>query len=435
MRFFSVFLLKLFLLVPSKASAEMFDSWDEIVKDTIVANGNIYPPNDQLNKRNSCMLVLSHNAVHRYCPRDDGPDGKGALDRNRDMVLLRYEEEIKFRGAFYVEGYPNRVWFLVSPSDGIKDFLEEFDLRTGKILQILRIPGTVDAHDVVRVGKSVFVVDTRHGYLLELELPKPAKDEAGIPPVPRRFKNLKINAIVKKRHKGFIRIDHPNNFAIHKDVIITSLHGGHFLKPEIQKMFPPSRSRISLLDRHEDDPEEFLKYDKNDFVIDIIGQSNHGLAFYKDQTTQEVRLLSLDSQNGSLISVVISPDNKVERSREVLWKPDLTADYFTPEISGVLFAKGLAVQGNVAYFTISGREGLRVSTFFTHCVLVAYDLVEKKELWSRSLENPVPDIGVGGRMGVANQLVTMEYLNYDCMKLPDGDEKKVCFQWPDREEW
>lgn len=293
----------------------------------------------------------------------------------------------------------------------------------------------MDAHDAVRVGKSVFVVDTRNGDIVELELPKPAPPNT--PPRlnnNNRFKedNLK-NVVVIKRHGGFTRIDHPNNVAIHKDLIVTSLHGGHFLKPSVQEMYPPSRSRISLLDRHETNTDELLKYDKSDFVIDTIGQSNHGIAFYKDPKTQEVKMLSLDTQSGDLVSIVVSPDDKGKRSREILWEPDLDKDYFTPKTTGVLFTKGLAVQGNVAYFGFCAREGLRVPVYYTHLVLTAFDLVEKKELWSKSAEEPLHE--KLPRAGVPNQIVTMEYLNYDCMKLPDGDEKKVCFEWPDRKEW
>ena len=82
-----------------------------------------------------------------------------------------------------------------------------------------------------------------------------------------------------------------------------------------------------------------------------------------------------------------------------------------------VFSKGLTVQGDVAYFGLSGarRPVDRTKNFST--LLVAFDLATKSELWVRTIDSK----------GLVNQVVSMEYLNTNCA----GDK---CFDWPASEE-
>lgn len=148
-----------------------YTDWETILKSEIVANGNVFTP-DAMNNRfrsndhDDCLLLLTHSAAMKFCPKiteekeSDDFSGIGALDR--EGTILRYERDVTFRGAFFVpftnnnekgnESFNSRLWFLCSRKGDNRDTLEEFDLRTGKVLQIVQIPYTKDAHDAIRVG-------------------------------------------------------------------------------------------------------------------------------------------------------------------------------------------------------------------------------------------------------------------------------------------
>ena len=122
-----------------------------------------------------------------------------------------------------------------------------------------------------------------------------------------------------------------------------------------------------------------------------------------------MKLISLDSKEGSLVSVAVAGPGAAARTREVLWRPPLDhpnlrapADMHGRRYKGqgTVFAKGLALQGGVAYFGVSParRPGLRLSV--DPCLLVAFDLAARRELWLR----PIPT------RGLLNQVLSQAYL-------------------------
>ena len=87
-------------------------------------------------------------------------------------------------------------------------------------MQNLISEGTQDGHGAVRVGSSVFVVDTRHGNIVEPEFPSL---ENGALPVKKTG-----YVTMSKHHAGFKQANHINNVAIHSHFLIYNFHGtGH----------------------------------------------------------------------------------------------------------------------------------------------------------------------------------------------------------------
>jgi len=391
------------------ASSE-YNNWDSILNSSqMIMNGCVWPPNPKMNSKDNCLLLLTHSFVLKHCPNSG------------EEVVFRNEQNHRFRGVFTVpSSLSSRIWVLSSPAGHFTDLLEEIDVELGKVVQILRVPDTQDGHDAVRFGDSVFIVDTRHGDIVEIALPVPAvvdqtSDYESID-IKERISTAP-EATVIQRHKGFTRADHVNNVAIHSKFILANLHGDKTLKKKIG--LAASSSRLSLIERDASPGDELYFDHKSDLVVDTVGNLCHNIAFFEEKVASAtlVKLISLDSMNGALVSVVLSPDSK-KREREILWTPDLAH----PVLIAVqqnrygdmeVFSKGLTVQGGVAYFGVSGarRPVDRTKNFST--LLVAYDLVAKRELWVRTIDSK----------GLVNQVVSMEYLNTNCA----GDN---CLDWP-----
>lgn len=407
-----------------KNNVHPFESWDSILETKIISNGNVWPPSDSLslNSKDNCLLLLSHSYLLKHCPFDD----------EKTDEVLHQEIKARFRGAFTVPSSPpNRLWILSSPAGTGVDLLQELDLKSKKLLQIMKIPGTIDAHDAVRYGNSVFIADTRHGNVVELELPKPspADTQESLPRDIRQRMLEARTATVIQRHQGFTRSDHINNLALQADLILTSLHGGGQQRAKTRLSLLP-RDLNSMKNNSEDtcvSPEANSKsigknklyYDQQgDLVIDNAGNMCHGIAFFNDEKNSQIKLITLDSINGALVSVVLSPPptGKSARQREVLWTPNLKDPVLNSLETGynqmAVFSKGLSLQGNVAYFVVSGaRKGQdRMKKFSS--LIVAYDLVNKKELYVKTLENK----------GLVNQVISLEYLNSGC--------EDTHFEWP-----
>lgn len=411
-----------------KKSKGYVNSWDSIVSQKITTIGQIWPPNPKLDFKDNCLLLLTHSFLIRYCPgEDDEPK----------MITFHHQQNARFRGAFTVPSddptHKYRLWVLTSPGMKKADLLAEFDLKLGKVVQLLRIPGTRDGHDAVRDGNSIFFAATHNGYVVEMDLPTPATAEEA---EAARFYEMDfdeqiaaaVNITPKFIHKGFNSADHINNIGIHPEVILTSLHGSVGLNPEQQKP-GPSRTRHSMLPRGNLFEKEYddLFYDrKSDLVIDNAGGSCHSIAFLEDKENNEIKLLTLDSKNGALVTVVVaSVDGSVpvnNRKREVLWTPDLKHPVIVRKErykEMLVFSKGLAVQGGVAYFCVSGARRPMDRTRNFSVLLVAYDLKKKEELWVRTIDSS----------GLINQIVTMEYLNTGCGE--KNGEISPCFEWPE----
>ena len=94
------------------------------------------------------------------------------------------------------------------------------------------------------------------------------------------------------------------------------------MKPKV-KEGSNSKTRLSALDRNlpETEGRELnLKQDGFDSVRNV-GTWCHGIAFWEDTDTDQIKLISLDSKSGSIVSVVLAGVNYGHR--EVIWTPDL----------------------------------------------------------------------------------------------------------------
>jgi len=140
--------------------------------------------------------------------------------------------------------------------------------------------------------------------------------------------------------------------------------------------------------------------------VENVGTWCHGIAFWEDTSSSQIKLISLDSKSGTAVSVVLSGPNK--GSREVLWTPDLNHPVLQPP-EGVaqaynngakVFSKGLAVQGGVAYFGVSYARAPNLRATVPETLLVAVELSTKKELWVRTVKSN----------GLINQIMTRSNL-------------------------
>jgi len=378
-------------------------TWPRIVDgaNPIVANGNVYPPSP-LESPHDCLILVTRNQFMRHCPLDTSP---------QDSSIIHVGTSGRYRGAFSAPGTDRRrMWLLDSPPQ--YDVLLELDTVTGEIMQELEVEGTVDGHDAVRVGGSVFVVDTRHGHVVEVELPASAEPyrESSMREGAREVKEEGYATIVK-RHKGFSRADHANNVAVHPHLLLTNLHGKGAIRRNLDPG-QPAPTRLSALNRGIPQEEGRELGEEDGFSsLENVGTWCHGIAFWEDGG--RVKLISLDSKEGSIVSVVVSGDREGER--EVLWMPDLQHPVLIPPEAvekkyrngAKIFSKGLAVQGGVAYFGVSYAREPALRRTIPESLLVAVDLATKKELWVRVVKSN----------GLINQILTQSFLGWQ-MKMP-----------------
>ncbi len=380
-------------------------SWDRILTsgETIVANGNVFPP-PRGESFDDCLILVTRNQIMWHCPNEDGDHTEDEYASSRRNTVIFHTSEGRLRGAFSVPGSnKRRLWLLESPGD--RDLLMELDTVTGEIMQILEIQGTLDGHDAVRVDDRIFIVDTRHGQVVEIELPAsaPPYTESSIAAGAKRVQESGFVTIIK-RHTGFARHDHLNNVAIHPQLLISNLHGGGFRDGNLPD------TRLSALSRSI--PEELgreLNEDQDGFSpVRNVGIWCHNIAFWKDEGASQIKLIGLDSMAGSLVSVVLSGSS--QRDREILWTPDHNHPVLTPPEgvakaydNGVrVFTKGLAVQGGVAYFAASYARAPPLRKYVPESLLVAVDLATKEELWTRTIRSN----------GLINQIITQSYLGW-----------------------
>ena len=173
--------------------------WDSIVgSGDIISNGNVWHSDsssssstssgDNGEKDGTCLYMLTHSQVIRYCPPPPSNFQGGSIKNHSRQQLLPYDAapivihhsvDQRYRGMFSTPANPSRIWILTSPYDAVPptDYLIEFDTPTSSVVQTLRIPTTIDAHDAVRVESSVFIVDTRHGNIVEIALPASAEPD------------------------------------------------------------------------------------------------------------------------------------------------------------------------------------------------------------------------------------------------------------------
>ena len=394
--------------------------WDSLLRsrEPVVANGNVWPPSSAEERNDSCLLLLSHSRVMRHCP-SAGPDG--------ETLVLREEVDQRFRGAFSAAAGTDRrrLWLLTSPYDrnGKLDILQELDVPTGEIVQVLTVPHSIDGHDAVRVGNRVFIVDTRHGDVIEIALPASA--------APYAESSVKMGGAIApaeagvatliRRHSGYTRADHINAVAVHPEVLLLGVHGG---SAGNKRMKQPSKTRLSALARSEETGDEGreLSLERDGFAtVDNAGTMCHGIAFWEELSPDgeggesKIKLITLDSMHGSLVSVVLSGPGSSTHEREVLWSPDPSHPVLTPPEGSagayhgsVVFTKGLAVQGDVAYFVASYARAPPLRRTIPYSLFIAVNLTTRKEIFARKIRSN----------GLINHVVTESYLGHPIRVVP-----------------
>jgi len=382
-------------------------TWNKILqsREPIVSNGNIWPPPPNESSLD-CLILVTRNQLMWHCPSGN--------ETTYERTMLHRGNPARYRGAFMGLGSDERrMWILDSPLLPDTDELLELDTMTGKILQKVVIRDSIDGHDAVIVGNKVFIVDTRHGDIIEVAVPasSPPYTESSIQAGAEKAEDEGYANIIK-RHTGFTRADHVNNVAIHPHLLISNLHGKGAIKRDVSNGVS-SATRLSALDRSipEEEGRE-LNLEQDGFTsVQNVGTWCHGIAFWEDSGDQEnsqsqIKLISLDSKSGTMVSVVLSGPNP--GTREVLWAPDENHPVLVPP-DGVaqaynngakIFSKGIAVQGGVAYFGVSYARAPRLRQTVPESLLVAVDLKSKKELWVRTVRSN----------GIINQILTRSYI-------------------------
>eukprot|EP00586_Coscinodiscus_wailesii_P017754 CAMPEP_0172507696 /NCGR_PEP_ID=MMETSP1066-20121228/205733_1 /TAXON_ID=671091 /ORGANISM="Coscinodiscus wailesii, Strain CCMP2513" /LENGTH=214 /DNA_ID=CAMNT_0013285341 /DNA_START=25 /DNA_END=666 /DNA_ORIENTATION=- len=155
-------------------------SWSKILESRkpIIANGNIWPPPSDESPLD-CLVLVTINQYMWHCPSGN--------ETSYEKTILHRGNSGRYRGAFMgigsedEQGKGRRMWLLYSPSQQ-QDVLLELDTVTGEILQQLVILGCIDGHDAIRVDNRAFIVDTRHGDIVEISIPpsSPPYTEASI---------------------------------------------------------------------------------------------------------------------------------------------------------------------------------------------------------------------------------------------------------------
>mmetsp|Transcript_19019 Transcript_19019/g.21905 ORF Transcript_19019/g.21905 Transcript_19019/m.21905 type:complete len:826 (-) Transcript_19019:148-2625(-) len=406
----------------NEETGNSFD-WDSIVgSGDIISNGNVWHSDssssnntcsgDNGDEDGTCLYMLTHSQVIRYCPPPPSNFQGGSIKNHSRQQLLPYDAapivihhsvDQRYRGLFSTPANPSRIWILTSPYDAVPptDYLIEFDTPTSSVVQTLRIPTTIDAHDAVRVGSSVFIVDTRHGNIVEIALPASAEPDTSHSLAHGASESKTEGEVnILKIHEGFTRLDHINNVAVHDDVLLVNVHGGGGRKNGANGALSPTR--LSALNRHSGDEE--LTEDDGFRAVTNAGKYCHNIAFWRDG--EQIKLITLDSMNGSLVSIVVSGPGAEDHERSVIWKPDASHPVLTPPndmpiYQGTqIFAKGLSVQGRVAYFAVSYARAPPLRRIVPESLLVAVDLKSGSQLWDRAIQSH----------GLINHIVSGEYL-------------------------
>jgi len=160
---------------------------------------------------------------------------------------------------------------------------------------------------------------------------------------------------LEREYAGFTHEEHVNTVLVEDETLLVLCHnkGKSF-------MVAVSRDSGDVVERYED-----------------VGQHSHDISAWRDQ------LAICDSRGGALILV----DRASRAARTVFEEPGS-------------FTKGLAVQGDTAWFAISSAA-TREERFAVGCDLVAYDLAADRLLWRRAVPSG----------GLVNSIVTAAELS------------------------
>lgn len=384
-------------------------SWTRILgsRAPIVANGNRWPPPAD-EAADDCLVLVTRNQLMWHCP-------PGNATHPYERHVIHRGAPGRYRGAFQglgsddAAGRGRRLWLLHSPQ-GADDQLREVDTVTGSVLQTLEVDGCADGHDAVRVGDRAFLVDTRHGDVIEIAVPPAAEPfaaaslAAGAAPLARAGH---VNIV--KRHTGFTRADHINNVAIHPELLVSNLHGKGAIKAKVVKASGDSPTRLSALRRDlpEEEGRELTLAEDGFATVNNVGTWCHGIAFWEDEEKQQIELISLDSKEGALVSVALTGPHPGRRA--VLWSPEGRDHPVLEPPEGIArayhsgakqFSKGLAVQGGVAYFGVSYARAPPLRQTVPESLLVAVDLATRTQVWARTVRSN----------GIINQILTRSSL-------------------------
>jgi hypothetical protein len=175
-----------------------------------------------------------------------------------------------------------------------------------------------DAHDMVRVGRLVYVVATRTG-----DINVYAADGLWL----------------VRRHRIFAETDHINTIGVTTSAIYIMLHNKN-RKP----------SELHVVSRFED--QSFDHYPG-------IGMSAHGFTIWGPD-----HFIALDSVGGKVVKV-----GRLDRAVNPVWSCDTSC-----------FLKGLAVVGDTVIFGRSPPQK-RMKRMQVNCTVVAVDLRSGQKLW------------------------------------------------------
>lgn len=408
-------------------------TWEKIFdlkkdEERIVANGNIFPSDEKNESWDDCLILVTRKQFMVHCPSLDEHDERNNIvifSESSPSSTQQRHQEYKFRGAVSIPGTEERRMWLLNTTPQNTDYLLELDTITGETLQTLLIPGSRDGHDLVRVSDKIFMVDTFNGHVIEMEIPvsaPPYNNDKSIKKANAKKLRKEGEVNIIKRHTGFTRRDHINNVAVHPSLLISNLHGGQ-VKPNNRRNQMGSQTRLSALDRSISSAEgRELNMEQDNFQsITNVGTMCHGIAFWSPNSKEKiVKLISLDSKEGTLVSVDLTGPSKFTK-REVLWVPDETHPVLIPPPNASqvykgngskIFSKGLAVQGDVAYFGVSYARAPALRANVPESLLVAYNLQENKVMWERVVKSN----------GLINQIVTRGHLGWE-MRLSEEVEQ------------
>jgi len=398
----------------------------------LLANGNVWPGLRTEAKGSSldCLLLLTYERVIRHCPKGEGT-----------TKVIFEELEQKIKGVFvhpdaFIKVAPgsddipfDTIWILVSVQnyptfDQLWEVALWPDADGGEVIRTLTIQNSGDAYDIIRYGGSVFVADTKHGHIIELELP-----QHRVPGI------MGENAKVRNRYQGFGPKDYINNLAASECCLLVNLHNSEGesslvimdrsrlvnepidMRAEThQNIVGKQKSRKKRRRRngkrrrklYEDKPIPSFNPTSIIEVIDL-GSMVNGISFTKS------KLLLLDSYSQLLVSV-----NLETGLRKVLWgtlsgmskdMPNMKTQIATD----TYFSQGLALQGEVAFFGIRAPQEHFIEQT---CTLVAYNISSKRELWRREIRTK----------GLLNQVVVEGYLLMDSYT-PSQTPQPTYMEW------
>lgn len=319
------------------------------------------------------LLLLSHHHVYRYDPESDR------------IFLLKSQRRARFRGAVAASAAGEFMWVLSSPlgpedppKKDVPDVLQYMHAATGGVIARMTVPNSVDAHDMAAASfDAAWVVDTRHGALLQVRLPRVAASS-----LQRSFQADVVQTVPLGQ-----RADHLNQVSIVDNKLLVNAHGrGESSVRIIDAENPPKLGRFR-------EPQED--------VVRGVGAQAHGLAAWRDcRDGGHAFFVNLDSRDGGLGLLSLE-----------------TAQYVNVLRQPGKFTKGLAIVDGVAFFGESAAAGALTERLASTVSLVAVDMESAADAFYGAIGAMASDgAGAAARVlwrrelpfeGVLNQILTV----------------------------